>query len=304
MTHIFLLPPEILLLIYLTLRNIDDALHLARCCRQINHIFESRRLEILKHIIECADHHVHDSPLYYQVRLHGCTSRELYTIIGKNWRVEEHKAIVDKCYELSMASSPAVSTEIIWETVARWGAMRVLFDLYCDASVQNTYCRSIYPCDFARNDRKFIQDLGESFRHLSGQVCNRFHCLDGKQRQRAYKRFYKAITAHWKKVEQRWLTKCRVYRDAENATDAIEKYVAGFMEFESDSHSLQGRLDILEVTDFVWSFLGRKALHMTGPWMDEFNKSRDDIVWMAMSNIIEHSRPVNIIELVLMSPWG
>lgn len=35
-------------------------------------------------------------------------------------------------------------TKTIWEVVCRWQGMRLLFDLFCDASVQESYSVSMF----------------------------------------------------------------------------------------------------------------------------------------------------------------
>ncbi|PWY80759.1 hypothetical protein BO94DRAFT_548054 [Aspergillus sclerotioniger CBS 115572] len=327
MAHILLLPPEILHLIYLTLRNIDDALHLARCCKQLNHIFEYRRLAILKHIIvrcqfqhsihanaqqQFADHNVHDPSLCYRVRLHDAISREMFTTPDP-WDVGQRRAIIRRCLESTKSTSPVTWTEIVWDTVVRWGAMRVLFDLYCDASVQDSYCQSTYLYELDDNEEAVAVDDGGPLLRLSGSACSRFRALDGKQKQRAYERFYKALTTYWAKFKKLWFTRTDAYRNSEHAAEAIESMVT-LMVYEPDSRSVQERLDILEVADFVSTFLGRKALQMmsSADWVAArgYDLYYDmgftpEINWVISRRVIlDHSRPGNIIELVLASQWA
>jgi hypothetical protein len=53
MAQLLDLPPELFIIIFFVLDNIDDALHLARTCRFVNALFDApgRRLSILTRVI-------------------------------------------------------------------------------------------------------------------------------------------------------------------------------------------------------------------------------------------------------------
>jgi hypothetical protein len=56
MTGLLDCPNELLLNLFMLSDNIDDALHMARCAKQLHAVFESYRLSILKSIVVSSSH--------------------------------------------------------------------------------------------------------------------------------------------------------------------------------------------------------------------------------------------------------
>ncbi|PWY80758.1 hypothetical protein BO94DRAFT_452667, partial [Aspergillus sclerotioniger CBS 115572] len=309
------LPAKPLSMIYMALSNIDDALHLARCCTYLNGVFEEQRLEIFRHIIQTADHHTYDPHLSNEIGLHEHFAREMYTTPEIRLDPPRRKALISD-YKASRKSSPVLSAEMVWETVVRWQAMRLLFDFYCDESVQGTYGKSAYHWEY---DDEAIWDTRNPFPPPSGSMCQRLVSLGDKQRQRVYERFYKALTANWWVAGRRWSAKVDVYESSKQECYVkLADMAEELRHLINPTHRLQEILDMVEIYDFVWSFLARKALQLTSPadWMAAwdscpihrvphrcYHKAHDP--WVRyLKHILEYLRPPSIIELVLSAQWA
>ncbi|RAK95574.1 uncharacterized protein BO80DRAFT_486755 [Aspergillus ibericus CBS 121593] len=315
MGHILDLPTELLPIIYLHLNNIDDALHLARCCKRFNGVFEYHRLAILRNIIQNADHHVYDARLCEEIGLH-----EHYTLHMSQTRFVSFdptlRRTVMNAYRASLQPSPVLPANVVWDTLVRWQAMRLLFDLYCDASVHETYSQSAFRFDQGQDDE--LVDTYRPFPPPSGAVCPGFAILDHHHRQRAYERFYKALTAHWWLVERRWAIRVDVYETPEECVEAFLTLRPTMRQFVNPAHTIQEWMDLLELDDFVWNFLARRALDLTdraawllATWSRIFNpvdRYRQDELAQAwgrvLPRILGYLRPSNIIELLLRSQWA
>ncbi|PYI08759.1 hypothetical protein BO78DRAFT_416355 [Aspergillus sclerotiicarbonarius CBS 121057] len=315
MVHILHLPSEILNSIYRALSNIDDALHLARCCTRLHDVFEEQRLEVLRHIIQTADHHTYDPHLSEEIGLHEYFAREMYTTPEIRLDPPHRKALLS-AYRASIQPSPVLSGETVWETVVRWQAMRLLFDLYCDASVQESYGQSAFR--FECDGNKKIIDTDSPFPPPSGSVCVGFGSLGTEQKQRAYERFYKALTAYWWVVEWWWSAKVDVHKDKYNDCWTRFAMAEELRDLTNSSHAVQEYMDMVEIDDFVWSFLARKALQLTSPeeWMAAWDskpahrplhrwcQNGHDPWACYLPQILQYLRPSSIIELVLASQWA
>lgn len=134
-----------------------------------------------------------------------------------------------------------------------------------------------------------------------------FYALDAEQKQRSYQRFYKALTAHWVAFEALWLARVQDYGTAEEWDKAYD--LVGSLWTDNPARPLKEKVDIVEVVDFVWGFLGRKPFHVSSvpSWIAGEN---EDLFWdkndTEASNwlhfireISELLRPPNIIELLL-----
>lgn len=110
------------------------------------------------------------------------------------------------------------------------------------------------------------------------------------QRRRAYQRFYKALTTQWCALEHFYLSRVLTYPDKleQNAFNNLTR-----MKWRYNPHRcLSDKLDILEVTDFVWEFLPRKVFDSESP--DACNP--DDPTYLVERMFL--LRPPQIIQLM------
>lgn len=130
------------------------------------------------------------------------------------------------------------------------------------------------------------------------------------ERQRSYQRFYKAVTRHWISVETLWLVRTQPVPNAEEFDKAFER--TRELWTHNPTRPASDKLDIIEVVDFVWGFLGRKAFHVSSlpEWLeglgedvfDEYIEDTDTQIanWgYFVKTIFQYLRPPHIIELLL-----
>jgi hypothetical protein len=209
MCHLLRLPIEILVYIFELLDDLDDALHLARCCRRIYRTFNpsNTRLRIFRSIIRNADHHALEPDLSLLVGLNGRFALYDESLVprGLSYRKEffqQHLAVRN------------LSAAAIWEVVCRWHAMRLLFDFYCDTSIQTSYSQARWQ---ASEERWKGED---PLPPPVGCTCDVFQELNATERQRSYQRFYKALTAHWAMVEMLWVARVAAYHSPDLRDEA------------------------------------------------------------------------------------
>ncbi|GIJ91855.1 hypothetical protein Asppvi_010830 [Aspergillus pseudoviridinutans] len=206
-----------------------------------------------------------------------------------------------------------LTCEAIWEIVCRWHTMRVLFLLYCDSSIQASFSLSAISSwydEAVEKDEEFAREMPLPV--PSGVSCEAFTRLSAAQRQRSYQRFYKAVMAHWLAVETLWFAKVQVY-ESPRQCDGIFKHVWALW-IDNQGRPLQEKIDIVEVVDFVWNFLGRKNFSVSSipDWVDgegeQFRRMYLDEYETETSNwaffaecVTQYLRPSNIIELLLLS---
>ncbi|KAH1406990.1 hypothetical protein KXX64_008807, partial [Aspergillus fumigatus] len=124
--------------------------------------------------------------------------------------------------------------------------MRVLFLLYCDSSIQASFSLSAISSWYdeeVEKDEEFAREMPLPV--PSGTSCEAFTRMSTAQRQRSYQRFYKAVMAHWVAVEMLWFAKVK------------------FINLLGKQRPLQEKIDVVEVVDFVWNFLGRKIFSVS-----------------------------------------
>ncbi|CAL5874618.1 uncharacterized protein PFLUO_LOCUS8915, partial [Penicillium psychrofluorescens] len=310
MGHIQNLPVEILVYVYESLDDIDDVVHLARSCKYLNYVFNPlhTRLRIFSTIIQHAPQHAHDLELCDRIRFYGDFSEIFYSKDAVHEDTEGRKQFFADNLDLGK-SSRELPAETVWAVVCRWHAMRLLFNLYCDSSVQRSYSTSIYPYTGHRAVWEDRQAMGreEALLPPSRSCSLDFYALDAEQKQRSYQRFYKALTAHWVAFEALWLARVQDYGTAEEWDKAYD--LVGSLWTDNPARPLKEKVDIVEVVDFVWGFLGRKPFHVSSvpSWIAGEN---EDLFWdkndTEASNwlhfireISELLRPPNIIELLL-----
>lgn len=94
--------------------------------------------------------------------------------------------------------------------------MKLLFDIYCDPFVQLRYILTLpyfYPLDESEKYAEALvheEPLPSTFPSSQNNVSQH----DTAQKQRAYQRFYRALTAHWMAVESLCLVKAANFQTA------------------------------------------------------------------------------------------
>lgn len=210
-------------------------------------------------------------------------------------------------------SGDDIPAEVVWDIVCRWQGIRVLYDLYCDSVVNEAYLASTFPhiTDVVdMPDTTEAMAAESALAYPSGFVCASFQEASQMERQRSYQRFYKAVTRHWISVETLWLVRTQPLPNAKEFDRAFERT------WQTWSHNptrpASDKIDIIEVVDFVWGFLGRKAFHISSlpDWLeglgeDVFDEYMDDneteiANWgFFVRSIFQYLRPPHVIELLL-----
>ena len=206
--------------------------------------------------------------------------------------------------------------ETVWEVVCRWQGMRLLFDLFCDASVQESYSVSMFPYMPIADGKEDREALAKE-NVLPVPSWNKATILDGvnaEQKQRSYQRFYKALTAHWVAVETLWLARAQVYATTMQCEEAFD--LVWMKWTDNPGRRLEEKFDLVEVVDFVWGFLGRRCFPFSSvpAWLEgereetlqEYLDDNDDETseWLFfVERVMQYLRPPHIIEL-LFSMWG
>ncbi|CAI7661282.1 unnamed protein product [Penicillium pancosmium] len=324
MLHILNLPVEIIICVFESLGDIDDALHFARCSTYLYHVFNpvGVRLAIFKSIIARASHHENDVELSQRANLYGQFSEDLYETMSLP--IAENPT-----YRKSLASkflSPLtcgdnIPAEIVWDVVCRWQGMRVLCNLYCNSAINKAYSTSTMPYPTSTTPYSRNQPQGSQREEaMAREPClqppsDPIHAsveeMSTIQRRLSYQRFYKALTIYWTSVEIFWLAKTRPVSSGAEAVRAFQTVKGRWT--NNPTRCLSDKIDILEVTYFVGGFLGRKAFDLFSipAWIEglgedvfEFYASTEDDTeldnWVFfVETAFQYLRPPHIIELLL-----
>ncbi|PLN74449.1 hypothetical protein BDW42DRAFT_63445 [Aspergillus taichungensis] len=306
------LPTELIIRIFESLDDIDDALHFARCCKDLHCVFDplSARFKIFRSIIARASHHENDIELSQRVNLYGRFSQDFYESRRIPSNPTHRKSLVSR-YLNPLDSSEDVPAEFIWDIVCRWQGMRVLYDLYCDPAVNEAYLASTFP----NIQTPPIPDHSEAMASEpallppAGSVCPAFVKMSQRERQKSYQRFYKAVTRHWISVESLWLVRTQFFPSEAEFDEAFERTRDAWT--HNPTRPAPEKIDIIEVVDFVWGFLGRKAFHVSSfpEWREGLgsiaydyrdpHETEFDNWEYFLSDILQHPRPPHLIELLL-----
>jgi hypothetical protein len=194
--------------------------------------------------------------------------------------------------------------------------MRLLFDLFCDSSVQDSYLVSIFPYLPLADEEEGREALVSegSLPIPSGNIHKIFNEMSAEQKQNSYQRFYKALTAHWAAVETLWLARVQVYPTSKHCDEAFG--LVWMKWTDNPARPLEEKIDIVEVVDFIWGYLGHKCFPVssTSAWLEgdkeeTFQMYLDETeaesaIWLFfVRRVIQYLRPPQIIEL-LLSMWG
>ncbi|KAJ5337519.1 hypothetical protein MYU51_020337 [Penicillium brevicompactum] len=195
--------------------------------------------------------------------------------------------------------------------------MKLLFDIYCDPFVQLRYILSLphyYPLDESDEYADALaheEPLPSPF-PLSQKNVSQYATA---QRPRAYQRFYQALTAHWMAVESLCLAKAADFQTASQRNRHLAKIWDIWT--NNPERTLLEKLEVLEVTDFVWGFLGRKIFqaadfpaiwleggseYLQSEYMDEDYSLHSNWLFF-IRDVAQFLRPPHIIELLLLTVW-
>ncbi|KAJ5663546.1 hypothetical protein N7507_004277 [Penicillium longicatenatum] len=306
------LPPEIIGWVFTSFNNIDDALHLARCCKYFYDIFNptSMRLNVFRAIISQGPQHQYDIQLSQAVAMHAAFSSEFYTSPAIPSNSEGRTRHANMLAPLEPGSE--IPEGMVWDVVCRWHGMRFLFDLYCDKSTSEAYIDSIFSY-VGNSDSTVISATEPDLPDLSHKPNDFVKRSTRELRIAAYERFYKALTAQWASVERLWQVRSQVWPNAEQFDKNFESTVNSWS--VNPARPLREKLDIVEVVDFIWAFLGRKAFEVPDvpAWLEnEGDHVRQDYIdgrdtqidnWgYFVRSILQFLRPPHVIQLVCWDP--
>ncbi|KAJ5455003.1 hypothetical protein N7530_012772 [Penicillium desertorum] len=142
----------------------------------------------------------------------------------------------------------------------------------------------------------------------------RINDVRAEQKQHSYQRFYKALTAHLVAVDTLWLTRAQVYATSKHCDEAFD--LVWMKWTDNPGGPLKEKIDLVEVVDFIWGFLGRKCFPVSSvpAWLEgegeetlqEYLDDTDNETskWLFfVGRVMQYLRPPRIIEL-LFSMWG
>lgn len=190
--------------------------------------------------------------------------------------------------------------------------MRVLYDLYCDSAINEAYSVSTFPYITDLSVSKTTEAMASeaALQLPSGPVSASVEEMSTKQSYQSYQRFYKAVTRHWISVELFWLVRTQSFPNAGEFDKAFDR--ACRVWDQNPTRPLSDKLDIIEVVDFVWGFLGRKAFHPSSvpAWLQDLgedvlqeyldgNETEASNWGFFVRSTFQYLRPPNIIELLL-----
>ena len=276
--------PELIINIYQCLDNIDDALHLARCCRHTHAVFETHRLFILKSIIVSS-------------LLSGLSSDLLSGYTRAPDELYPTAAVFQQAFHAS-----SLSDQQVWDVMARWQGLRLLQDLYLNPAIQSKYRDS--PCETgmdAPGHSKALDILVLAQEEQESSHSHRTFAAAPTFSPDETGQFYKALTAYWAATEG--LKLASHFRCPENTEEEIRDGLEALWHRRSN---LQESLNTLEVTDFTYRFLcqqiGSMSLESFIRWPEEWRIEVEDSfdeasalftrrLWLALN-------PADVLELL------
>lgn len=197
---------------------------------------------------------------------------------------------------------------MVWEIVVRWHAMKLLWGLYCDPPIRESYMRSAV-LDESHGICKVL--ASEDSMPGPSSSCSVKNQTGTKQLGKAYVRFYQALTAHWVATETYSIARGVVYETSDEYLECFG-YVWD-LRVDNPGRTLAEKLDVLEVVDFVSGYLGRKVFQgedstsdwIEGPDYSDWVGEDSPDTWL---NFYLHTtqflRPPHIIELSLLLTWA
>ncbi|KAI9766207.1 MAG: hypothetical protein M1839_005009 [Geoglossum umbratile] len=315
MAAILGIPNELLLFIYEDLGDLDDALHLARCCRQLYSLFESgtNRIRIMRSIIVNSAVHKYDIRLCHFIDTNQSYSvnYELSGDLPRNcW---PDSSVFTKCWE---ASEDDLTDDHIWSIVCRWQALRLLQDLYLHPFIRPAYLQSVFPFEQGSNFTGLVDRLAREGpisipepRSCSGVAAQATPPESFRFDSRQTQRFYQALTAHWLAIESLRLAGMSDYKTQalQNKRYDLVHSIWG----KNSERTLRESCDVLEVYGFVQGYLVRKIFAdvdtfpqwvLGEGFMDPQERLKDNWDFFIKTARL-CLRPSDIIELFLGATW-
>ncbi|KAJ5318626.1 hypothetical protein N7476_005046 [Penicillium atrosanguineum] len=260
MSILLRLPNELLLLICQKLESIDAYELLARTCKSLRSaIYDDlnvRRL-IYKSIILTAPHHKYDIEICHIEGIQSCK-----TLAKPILHDETANALTCGGFHASLDESPNSQSlgeddfmvRLIWN---RWHQMKELYTMYLDPGISEAYqdCPMILAPSCVQETVSLSRDLAGRKRTIHNPGTG-----DWKQaHQEYYHRFYLALTTHWRGLALYDIAQSLmlVVRGSEHSA-CYDTARAIFC--QEINQTLDDLVDIVDVVEFVWGFLGYTIL--------------------------------------------
>lgn len=233
------LPNDLIGTIFRNLEHIDDALNLANSCRTFKaHLFTKEdTVKVMRVILGNTRTHYNDIQLYRLSKSTTDPSPE------HGWNVETFLS----CYDSDVDQ---LDDDEVLAIVGLRQRIRPVQNLYLNWSIQGQYRRSNFPA--RRSERS---DIVECMFQETQTVPH------PSQKTFSANRFSDAIVAYWVLIEARKLLisilkQVRKYKAHKQYTRILQSFW-----YESGLRTLLQALDMLEVHDFIYGFLVRKAYY-------------------------------------------
>ncbi|PYH75174.1 uncharacterized protein BO88DRAFT_440426 [Aspergillus vadensis CBS 113365] len=289
---------ELIILVFQSLNNIDDCLSFSHTCKQFHGVFQRFQIVIFKSVIINAKHHEHDIELgLLQDIYERHNLREIFL---------EPETTYD---EVEKPVVPQINVNQVIEVVVRWHAMKILYDLYRSSSIHSHYVRANTVIHPAMDDRLYDCATEEAMPEPKDFNCT----LDYGHRYAEYSRFYHALTAHWVLIEKIWLAKMTHYKMSSTRNDRYNQLWQLWA--DNPDRSLREKLDLIEVVEFIWGYLGRNIFKgrfaQLSDWVPQADLAQftehetSDSAWASfIARVTQELRPPHIIELLLLLNWN
>ncbi|KAJ6051012.1 uncharacterized protein N7446_005643 [Penicillium canescens] len=207
-----------------------------------------------------APQHHYDLALNQSIHMYGDFSSEFYSKPSIPANPERRRWYLNMLKPLDCGE--VIPDGVVWDVVCRWQGLRLLFDLYVDTAIRKSYVKSVFPYStgLGKPDRT-EESASEGDLPKPSQIPSPCaNAMIPEDRKSAYERFYKALTAHWVAIETLWKVRTQVWPNAQQFDSAFESAVE--MWSNNPGRPLKEKMDIIEIVDFIWGFLGRKAFHV------------------------------------------
>ena len=233
------LPNELIERIFRNFEHIDDALNLANCCRTCKAYLSTKKdtIKVMRVILGNTRTHYNDIQLY---RLSKSTTNPS----------PAHGSNVETFLSCYNSDVDKLDDDEVLAIVGLRQRIRPVQNLYLNWSIQDQYRRSNFP-----SKKKERSDIVECMFQKTPTV------PAASENIFSANRFSDAVVAYWVLIEARKLvisilTQARDYRAHTQYTRILESFW-----YESGLRSLLQALDMLEVHDFIYGFLIRKAYY-------------------------------------------
>ncbi|KJF61224.1 uncharacterized protein CIMG_13520 [Coccidioides immitis RS] len=247
MTLLLMLVNELLLQIFKELDDIDDILHLGQTCKHLYNLlkFSHNQVEVFKAVILHAEHHKYNLHLCYLIEKSPPASSQPQSSVF--WR-------------LYAASEDTLSDDFTWCIVCHWQGLQLLKDLYLNQSIHSVFCCLIFPYDDEhisnKNTQYNICNTLAAEKPLAKLSIKTFQQSRTLFNFRQTQQFYQVLTAHWFAVEALCLAQVSAYPTVSEQLKVFAQIAVIWQ--EGHSRTLSEFLNMVEICNFVWGFLGQK----------------------------------------------